>query len=142
MSHTLTGNAIDQIMADIIDTRIKLNGLNYSHPDYDVLEERLHDLEDDFHSEAEKELDEVFSELYDEYCSDNDILPLASYLSGSYIINPNVMPSIEPVAGTGISVSIEEFEGKDARLALAPFPTRIIVSVRGGAHKVLWQKEQ
>jgi len=41
---------LDKELTEIVEKRNQLAGMDYSHKDYDDLEEKLHDLEDDFNA--------------------------------------------------------------------------------------------
>ncbi len=44
---------LDKELTEIVEKRNQLAGMDYNHKDYDDLEEKLHDLEDDFNTNYE-----------------------------------------------------------------------------------------
>lgn len=139
MSQNLTSISVDQLVAEIIDTRHKLKSLDYSHPEYDHLENTLHSLEDELNDSYEDLLMDALVDVYDEYCSDNDVLDLGSYLTASYKKNLEGYPAYELEPSTGVQVNVDEFEGQDSRIAILPYPLRIVLDVANEGQKVIWQ---
>jgi hypothetical protein len=111
--------ALDKALQEIVNHKKELSKIDYNNPKYDDLEEKLHDLEDDFQDEYGEYLEEVLQKVHDQYCPDNDVLLPIAYL------------------GDGIIVELEKLPGKEARLIIATNPTRIILSVKD-KQEVVW----
>lgn len=116
--------ALNTALQEIVKKREELSKVNYNDPSYDSLEEQLHDFEDDFQDEYGEYLEEALQQVHDEYCPENDVLMPIGYL------------------GQGIPVELEKLPGKDARLILAPNPTRIILSVNNEKSQIVWSSEK
>ncbi len=112
--------ALDQALLEIIRKREELGKIDYNNPKYDVLEEELHDLEDDFQDEYGDFLEEALQQVHDEFCPDNDVLIPIGYL------------------GQGVPVEVDSMPGKDTRLVLAASPLRLILSVDKEKQRVVW----
>ena len=63
----MDAKAIDQALQEIIKNRLELLKLDYSNPQYDDLEEKLHDLEDVFQDNFGEELERALQDVHDEY---------------------------------------------------------------------------
>lgn len=112
--------ALDKALQEIVSYRAELSKLDYNNPKYDDLEEKLHDLEDDFQDEYGDYLEEALQKIHDQYCPDNDVLLAIAYL------------------GEGISVELEKLPGRDVRLILATNPTRLILGFTKDKQEVVW----
>jgi hypothetical protein len=113
--------ALDNSILEILKNREQLDKLDYNDPQYDDLEEELHDLEDDFQDNYGDYLEEQLQKVHDQVCPDNDVLLPIAYL------------------GKGIPVDVDKFPGKDTRLTLVPSPTRIILTVGTEKEEVMWR---
>jgi len=116
--------ALDQALLAIIKKREDLGKIDYNNPKYDVLEEELHDLEDDFQDEYGDFLEEALQQVHDEYCPDNDVLMPIGYL------------------GQGVPVEVDSMPGKDTRLVLTASPLRLILSVSKEKQQVVWSPSE
>lgn len=112
--------AIDKALQEILKKREELSKLDYSNPDYDSLEEQLHDMEDSFQDLFGDELENVFQDVHDDICPENDVLMPIAYL------------------GKGVPVETDKYAGKDTKLILSPGPTRIILAIGRDKQEVLW----
>jgi hypothetical protein len=113
--------ALDAALQEITKKRDELGKIDYNNPKYDDLEEELHDMEDDFQDNFGDYLEEALQNVHDEFCPDNDVLMPIAYL------------------GQGVIVEVDKLPGKDTRLALAPNPVRIILTVGKEKQQVVWQ---
>ena len=60
---------IEKLNDDLVNLVLKkneLSRLDYSNPEYDTVEEELHDLEDEFLKVHGKEMEEVFKAIHEE----------------------------------------------------------------------------
>jgi uncharacterized protein YdcH (DUF465 family) len=113
-------NALDKALQEIVKYRDELSKLDYNNPKYDDLEEKLHDLEDNFQDEYGDYLEGVLDTIHDKYCPDNDVLLPIAYL------------------GAGISVEMEKFPGKDVRLMLTTSPPQFVLTFKD-KQEVVWK---
>ena len=111
---------LDKALQDILKKREELGKLDYNNPKYDDLEEQLHDMEDKFQDEYGEELEEVFQNVHDDLCPDNDVLMPIAYL------------------GKGVPVETDKYAGKDTKLILATNPTRILLTIGKDKEDVIW----
>jgi len=112
--------ALDKALQEIVNSKQELSKLDYNNPKYDDLEEKLHDLEDDFQDEYGEYLEAEIQKVHDKYCPDNDVLLPIAYL------------------GDGIAVDLEKLPGRDTKLALATNPTRMILKLGKETQEVVW----
>ena len=112
--------ALDKALQEIVTQKAELSKLDYNNPKYDDLEEKLHDLEDDFQDEHGEYLEGVIQKIHDQYCPDSDVLLPIAYL------------------GEGAPVEVEKLPGKDTRLVLATNPTRLILKVGKDKQETVW----
>jgi hypothetical protein len=112
--------ALDKAIQEIVAKREELGNLNYNDPQYDDIEEQLHDLEDDFQDEYGEYLEEALQDIHEKLCPDNDVLMPIAYI------------------GKGVPVEVEKFDGKDTKLVIQPAPTRIILQVGKDKQEIVW----
>jgi hypothetical protein len=112
--------ALDQAILEIVKRREELGKLNYNNPQYDDLEEQLHDLEDDFQDDYGDYLEEALQGVHENLCPDNDVLMPIAYI------------------GKGVPVEVDKYDGKDTKLILSPSPVRIVLLVGTEKQEVVW----
>jgi hypothetical protein len=127
---------IDQALQDIIKCRAELKTIDYSSPKYDEVEEHLHDMEDDFQDTFGDDMEEILQDVHDEYCPDSEVLLPIAYLAQNYTINDKNGFSVGP--GEGVYVEVDDYAGKDTKLALVPAPLRIVLSIGKEKQEVVW----
>jgi hypothetical protein len=111
---------LDKALQEIINYRTELAKLDYNNPRYDDLEEKLHDLEDDFQETYGSYLEKALGDIHDKYCPDNDVLLPIAYI------------------GAGIPVELDKFPGKDIRIVLKASPTQFLLSFGKDKQEVVW----
>jgi len=128
--------ALDNALQEIIKNRMELLKLDYNDPQYDELEEKLHDLEDAFQDTYGDELENALQEVHDEYCPDSDVLVPIAYIAKQYTISKKNEYS---VANTeGVFVEMDDYPGKDTRLVILPNPVRIALNIGSDVQKIVW----
>ena len=100
-----------------------MSKLDYNDPQYDDLEEQLHDLEDDLQDSYGEYLEDALQRVHDNVCPDNDVLMPIAYL------------------GKGVPVETDKYAGKDTRLILLTNPPRIILKVGKDQQELVWTAE-
>lgn len=134
--------ALDKALVSIIEKKLELGKLNYNDENYDVVEEELHDLEDEFLDKFGDELEEMLEEVHESVCPENDVLLPTAYLAKQYVKkgqNPDGSASYDINGKEGVWVDAEEYTGKDTRLVILPNPARLVLNIDGKEKKVLWQ---
>ncbi len=127
---------LDSKLTVIADKINQLATMDYHNEEYDHLEEEIHDLEDKLMEEYGTYLEEVFNDVHDEYCSDNDVLLPIAYLAHKYL---KTQDGYDVPANEGVPVDADDFPGKDTRLVLVPSPTRIILQVDENERIEVWK---
>lgn len=135
---------IDKLNDDLVNLVLKkneLNRLDYSNPEYDTVEEELHDLEDEFLKVHGKEMEEVFKTIHEEFCPDNEVLLPIAYLAKKYKVKKgsggDVEFSVSP--DEGVIVDIENYPDKLTRLVLIPNPSRILLQIDSSHSEEVWR---
>lgn len=113
-------NELDAGLQEIEKAKAELSKLDYNDPKYDDLEERLHDLEDDFQEKHGEYLEDALQSIHNDLCPDNDVLMPIAYL------------------GKGVPVDVDKYPGKDTRLVLVTNPPRIVLTVGRDQQNVVW----
>jgi hypothetical protein len=116
----MDNNALNKALQEIINCRAELSKIDYNNPAYDDLEEKLHDLEDDFQDEYGDFLEKALQAVHDKYCPDNDVLLPIAYI------------------GAGIPVEVEQYPDKEARLILQANPSQLVLSIGKEKKEVVW----
>jgi hypothetical protein len=129
--------ALDKDIQELIRRRSELLKLNYNNPEYDELEEKLHDGEDAFQEKYGEFLEEVLQDVHDEHCPDSDVLMPIAYLAKKYIISDKGQYSVE--ASEGVFVETEKYQGKDTKLVILPNPVRIVLNIAKDNQLIVWE---
>lgn len=112
--------ALEKALQEIVDTRAELEKLDYSSPKYDDLEEKVHDLEDDFQDTYGEYMEGVLQKVHDEHCPDSDVLLAIAYL------------------GDGVPVEMEKMPGRGVKLALETSPLRLYLRLKD-KKQLVWE---
>jgi hypothetical protein len=123
-------------LLEIIKSRQELVSIDYNNPKYDELEEKLHDLEDDFIESYGDDLERALQDIHDEYCPDSDVLVPIAYIAKKYVVNDKneyTAPGTE-----GVFVEMDDFPGKDTKLVILPSPPRIVLTIGAEKQQVVW----
>jgi hypothetical protein len=114
--------AVNQALAEIVRVRSHLLKLDYSNPEYDSHEERLHDLEDDFQENYGKYMEQILRQVHQCYCPESVVLIPIAYL------------------GEGVYVKLKSDHQADARLQIAVNPLRIYLTLKG-KKELVWKAQ-
>jgi len=126
---------LDAKLTVIADKISELSGMDYHKEEYDDLEEEIHSLEDKLIDEYGQFLEEVFQDIHDEYCSDNEVLLPVAYLAHHYT---KTEKGYDVPLTEGIPVDVDDFPGKDTRLVLVPSPLRVLLQVDENQRLEVW----
>ncbi len=135
-------NALNSALIGIAEKKIQLNKSHYSDADYDVHEEELHQLEDDFLTQYGSYLEEVLADVHDELCPDNDVLLPIAYLAKKYIRkgeNKEGKPVYDVGFEEGVIVDADDYPKELTRLVLIPSPIRLVLQVGQRTREQVWQ---
>ncbi len=127
---------LDKAIQEIAIRRNELKKLNYSDPQYDDLEEKLHDLEDSLIDSHGDYLEEVLQEVHDKYCPDTDILLPIAYLAKTYSVTSKNEFSV--TTAEGVYVEVDSMPGKETKLVMIPNPLRVILNVGKEKQLIVW----
>ncbi|MEZ4972150.1 MAG: hypothetical protein R2820_02520 [Cyclobacteriaceae bacterium] len=128
--------ALDQALQEIVAKRNELQNIDYNNPEYDDLEEALHDLEDDFQEEFGEYMEEVLQKVHDEICPDSDVLYPIAYIAKSYSVSGKNEFQIDQ--SEGVYVEVDKYPGKETKLAIIPNPIRVVLNVGKEKQEVVW----
>lgn len=135
---------LDQDLTLIVEKRIALSQITYADSRYDIIEEELHDLEDDFNEEFGERLEAELEQIYRKLSSDNEVLLPSAYLANHYLPllpDSNGVVSYEAKGPEGVPVESEQFDGQDVRIILIPNPARFVMNINGKVLKDLWRSK-
>lgn len=135
---------LDQDLTLIVEKIIALSQITYADSQYDIIEEELHDLEDDFNEEYGERLETELEKIYKKLASDNEVLLPSAYLANNYhplLPDANEIVSYEVKGLEGVPVESEQFDGQDVRIILIPNPARFVLNINGIALKDLWRSK-
>lgn len=128
--------ALDKALVGIIKNRQELASIDYNNPRYDDLEEKLHDLEDDFMEGFGEELERALQDIHDEYCPDSEVLVPIAYIAKKYDVNDKNEYSV--ALTEGVFVEMDDYPGKDTKLVILPSPPRIVLNISNQKQEVVW----
>ncbi len=129
-------NALNKRLESVADKINKINGLKYDSEEYDLEEEELHNMEDELMDQYGDYLEEAFDEVHDEFCPDTDVLLPIAYLAKEYIKYED--GSYDVKYNQGVPVEVDDYPGKETKLALVPSPTRIILQIDENTREEVW----
>lgn len=127
--------ALDQAVQEIALKRNELKKIDYNNPQYDDLEEVLHDLEDEFLDNYGDEMEKVLQEVHDKLCPDTDILLPIAYMAKAYSVTDKNEFSVS--SSEGVFVEVDSLPGKDTKLVIVPNPLRIVLNLKD-KQQVVW----
>jgi hypothetical protein len=127
--------ALDKAVQEIALKRNELKKIDYNNPQYDDLEEALHDLEDEFIDNFGDEMEGVLQEVHDKLCPDTDILLPIAYMAKAYTVTDKNEFLVSP--SEGVFVEVDSLPGKDTKLVIVPNPLRIVLNLKE-KQQVVW----
>jgi hypothetical protein len=133
---------LDQALIELADKKNDLSKLTYADSNYDVVEEELHDLEDEFMEEYGDYLEDALHTVHDEYCPDNDVLMPIAYLAKKYKeIGKDAMgdPLFDVDFNEGVLVEVDDYPGQSCKLVIIPNPARIVMQISPTQKEVVWK---
>lgn len=131
---------LDQSLIAIVKKKNELSQLTYQDPQYDQVEEELHDLEDAWMDTYGEEMEEVIQEVHDRICPDTDVLLPIAYLAKSYVPveDDKGAETYDVDLKEGVPVILDEYPDHLTRMVLLPTPPRIIVQVNRKKRFLVW----
>lgn len=133
--------SLDKALIALVEKKNQLSELGYDDKTYDVVEEELHQMEDDFVETYGDFLEDVLADIHDELCPDNDVLLPTAYLANKYIKQEEKNKTTYHPADGGVIVDVDEYPNKLTRLVLVPAPTRLILQIGKNEEEVVWNAE-
>jgi hypothetical protein len=136
-----TAKSVNEVMFEIIELRKELATLSYNNPRYDVVEDQLHELEEQFESETGELVVDALADFYDEYCPDSEVLSPLAYLAKNYSVtgeNQNGK-TYEVAKKDALPIDMDDYPGQDNRLTLIPNPLRLVAYFGDGTVKEVWR---
>ncbi len=135
---------IEKLNDDLVNLVLKkneLSRLDYNNPEYDTVEEELHDLEDEFLKVHGKEMEVVFKTIHEEFCPDNEVLLPIAYLAKKYKVKKSSDGDVEFSVSLdeGVIVDVDNYSDKLTRLVLIPNPSRILLQIDNSHSEEVWK---
>jgi hypothetical protein len=128
-------------LVNLVLKKNELSRLDYSNPEYDTVEEELHDLEDEFLRVHGKELEDVFKSIHEEFCPENEVLLPIAYLANKYKVKKRHDGDIEFSVSLdeGVIVDVDNYSDRLTRLVLIPNPSRILLQIDNSHSEEVWK---
>ncbi len=133
--------SLDKALIALVEKKNQLSELGYDDKTYDVVEEELHEMEDEFVENYGDFLEDVLADVHDELCPDNDVLLPTAYLANKYVKQEEKNKITYHPADGGVIVDVDEYPNKLTRLVLVPSPTRLILQIGKNDEEVVWSAE-
>lgn len=130
---------LDRDLVGIIKVKNELAQIDYNDAEYDQVEEKLHDKEDDFVEKYGTYLDQVLKKVHERHCPETEILLPIAYLAKKYTGNGDTV--FDVTHDEGVLVEADEYPGQLTRLVLVPGPTRLVLQVGMNSRKEVWNSE-
>jgi hypothetical protein len=130
-------------LVNLVLKKNELHRLDYSNPEYDTVEEELHDLEDEFLKIHGDELEEVLKTIHEEFCPKNEVLLPIAYLANKYKLKKRDDGDVDfgVSLDEGVIVDVENYSDKLTRLVLVPNPSRILLQITNSHSEEVWKAE-
>lgn len=137
---------IEKLNDDLVNLVLKkneLNRLDYSNPEYDTVEEELHELEDEFLRIHGDEMEEVLKTIHEEFCPKNEVLLPIAYLAKKYKVKKRDDGDVDfgVSLDEGVIVDVDNYSNKLTRLVLIPNPSRILLQITNSHSEEVWKAE-
>ncbi len=131
-------------LVELVLKKNELDRLDYNDPEYDTVEEELHELEDQFVEKYGKFLEEVLKSVHEEFCPDNEVLLPIAYLANKYKVvqKDNGVTEFEVGLNEGVIVDVDNYSDKLTRLVLLPNPTRLLLQIHNSHAEEVWKLEE
>jgi hypothetical protein len=135
---------LNKDLVQLVLKKNELNRLGYNDPEYDTVEEELHEMEDRFIERYGKFLEDVLKSIHEEFCPDNDVLLPIAYLANKYkVVQKEDGKTVFQVPlNEGVIVDVENYPDKLSRLVLLPNPTRLLLQINNSHSEELWKLEE
>lgn len=133
---------LDRELASLVKMKNELSVLNYNDENYDKIEEKLHDQEDEFLEKFGDYIEDGLNEVHDEYCPDTDVLLPIAYLANKYIEkgkNEDGSIHYDVDINEGVIVEVDDYPDVISKLVLVPGPTRLVLNVKNKGQEVVWK---
>ncbi len=135
---------LNQDLREIALKRNELNRLSYNSPEYDTVEEELHDLEDEFTIEHGDYLEDILTSIYRKIPSENEVMIPVAYIAKKYNIIPAEKAGrnqFEPPMNEGIVVDAAKPGAETFRLVICPDPLRFLLQKGKKERTEVWVDE-
>ncbi len=135
---------LNKELVQVVLKKNELNRLDYNDPEYDAVEEELHEMEDHFIENYGKFLEEVLKSVHEEFCPDNDVLLPIAYLANKYKVvqKEDGKTEFEVALNEGVIVDVDNYSDKLTRLVLLPNPTRLLLQVNNSHYEEVWKLDE
>ncbi len=127
--------SLNTALIEIAEQRTSLNSISYDNEKYDLIEDNLHELEDNFVDEYGEFIEDLLADIHEQLNLESEVLLPTAYIAKNYIKEGDTFS----VNGKeGVMVTVEGYTNKDTRLVLLPNPFRVIMNIGGKVQKELW----
>ena len=135
---------LNKELVQLVLKKNELDRLGYNDPEYDAVEEELHEMEDRFIEKYGKFLEDVLKSIHEEFCPDNDVLLPIAYLANKYRVvqKEDGKTEFQVALNEGVIVDVDNYSDKLTRLVLLPNPTRLLLQINNSHSEELWKLEE
>jgi hypothetical protein len=134
---------LNRDLIGVVLKRNELSRLNYSNPEYDIVEEELHMMEDDFINDHGKFLENALVSIHKNICPDTEVMIPIAYIAKKYKVlkaDQSGELQFDPPADDGLLVETKEHPDKVMRLVLVPNPARILLQSDKNHKTEVWRE--
>jgi len=125
-------------LIDLIDLRNELHEMAFNDPQYDDLEDELHDFEDTFNRRYQELIEPVLIRIHKKLSPEIPHLIPTAYVANHY----EYLSETDTYETDGTSgVVLENEQGKKFRLTFVPNPTRLLLTSSKDM-QVVWSENQ
>jgi hypothetical protein len=137
----------EKLNNDLIQIALKRNELNrlqYNCPEYDSVEDELHEMEDQFNQDHGKTLEDAIASVHNILCPDTEVMLPIAYIAKKYLVTPDEetgMINFDPPAEEGFLIDSLDHPGQIMRLVLVPNPVRILLQSENNVKLEVWKDQ-
>ena len=129
---------INQALEQIVLLKNRIHGMNPDSPDKSNLISELNQMETAFDEQFGSQLYEVFLDIHDELCPDNDILSASEYIAQYYEAKGNQYFVDDK---QGALVHMDDYPNSETKLVLLPNPLRVELNIDAYNKEEVWSEQ-
>jgi hypothetical protein len=140
---------LNEKVLELIKLNEKLENISYNDSQYDELEDKVYEMQDELNDKYGKHFDEILSNVYKQLGSKDELLNFTDYIAKTYLVsgakNPDGSNKFDEVPEDCIIITArpEALQGKklDGKIYLKPNPLRLGFAI-GKHERIVWTSEE